>query len=523
MGWYKHPLLILFLISLGLRSVATLPQPHPLSLDEAYNYVNGLTLLQGGGLQANFLWNYLHPPASLPQPSHLYWMPLSSFIAAAAMAIMGVGHGQAQLGFALIAALLPPFGYYMTGHVTQNRSQAWLVGWLLVFSGFYVPVWAAVDSFAPFALTGAVCLYALWQTIEKRSAGWAGLAGLAAGLSHLSRADGLLFLLLGGLVFTLELWRQKSISPGAGLRWLGVTLVMLGSGYLLVMGPWFWRNFVTIGAIQPPGGLQTIWLTSYNDLFRYAPLLSVQTYLDQGWMTILQQKIWAMGVNLQTLLAVQGLIVALPLAAVGGWHWRHHRLFQIAGLYILGLWLAMTFVFTFPGVRGALFHSGGATLPYIFLAAVIGLEHSVRWIAKHRPGWQPRRALPVFRLGLLGLAVLISGFAYAARLPAWQGAHPAYAEIARRLDNEAATVMVRNPPAYLYFGGHQAIVVPNEDLPTTLHIAERYQVHYLVIDANYPPRLADLFHQADADPHPELELLVRFNGPVYLYRLHPEP
>ncbi len=43
-------------------------------------------------------------------------------------------------------------------------------------------------------------------------------------------------------------------------------------------------------------------------------------------------------------------------------------------LYLPLLFIAMTFIFTFPGTRGGLFHSGGALLPVVFATAGPGLE-----------------------------------------------------------------------------------------------------------------------------------------------------
>ena len=72
----------------------------------------------------------------------------------------------------------------------------------------------------------------------------------------------------------------------------------------------------------------------------------------------------------------------------------------------------MTFVFTFPGPRGGLFHSGGALLPFVFTAALVGLEAVVDWVAARRKGWNAPHARQVLGAGLVLLALLVSGFVY---------------------------------------------------------------------------------------------------------------
>ena len=132
----------------------------------------------------------------MPQASNLYWMPLNSFIAALGMYLGEASYNTARWGFILLASFLAPLSYRLTQSFSQKKSHAWAVAWLLLFSGFYFPMWTAVDSFTPFALAGSLCLIALWQAIKHQDWRWAILSGLMAGLGHLSRADGLLLWLL---------------------------------------------------------------------------------------------------------------------------------------------------------------------------------------------------------------------------------------------------------------------------------------------------------------------------------------
>jgi hypothetical protein len=309
------------------------------------------------------------------------------------------------------------------------------------------------------------------------------------------------------------------------------TLLLL-LGYLLVMVPWFWRNWQVAGTPLPVAGSQTIWLptagdlfSSYNYLYSYGRSWSPETFFSQGAGPLLAGRWWALGANFQNVVAAWGMIFLGPLALVGGWQLRRHRLVQLAGLYALLLFLAMTLVFAFPGALGGLFHSGGALLPFIYAAAAAGLERSVDWAAARRRGWDRQLAKKFFGAGLLLLAVLLSGQIYYRRVLAgdgWNSADRTYPLIVAWVAQEEpeAMVMINNPPSYRYHGGGLSVVVPNEDVETTLAAARAYGVDYLVLDHNYPAPLAEVY--TSTFTHPGLSLVKTIgqgNGAVYIFEV----
>jgi hypothetical protein len=199
------------------------------------------------------------------------------------------------------------------------------------------------------------------------------------------------------------------------------------------------------------------------------------------------------------------MVFLLPLALLGGWKWRNHSLAQLAGLYGLLLLAVFTVVLPFPGARGGLFHSGGALLPFINALAVLGLDTAVDWAAARRRRWRPAAAKRVFGAGLVVMAVALSGFIYTGRVlknNAWNRADLGYIEVARWINQQdaAAVVMVNNPPAYRYHGGGLSVAVPNEPVAVLLTAARQYGVTYLVLEANHPAPLADLYQNPALDP-----------------------
>ena len=474
----------------------------------------------------------IYRPVS-PHPSHLYWMPLPTLLAAASMAILGAGYRAAQVPFVLISALLPLVSYWVTVTVTGRRAYGWIAGLLTVFSGFYVPYWGHTDNFAPFALTGSLALIAGWQTWRndrrgKRWQWWALAAGGLAGLAHLSRADGFLLLVILWLPVLEHLLSPKnrpseSIKPAQAL----FRVLFVGFGYLLVMLPWFARNWLAAGTILPTSGSRTLWLTRYDDLFSYGRELSWHTYLTWGWSNIWRSKLDALWLNTQTAIAVWGLVFLAPLALAGWWRLRRQLLFRMSGGYGLLLFLTMTFAFTFPGPRGGLFHSGGALLPFIYAAALVGLDVCIEWAARKRVTWDITTAKRVFGAGFVVLAALLTGFVCYHSLIAgsrWQQDEAAYRQMAEELDRintGRSPVLIGDPTLYWYVTHSPALVIPNESPEVLLAVASRYGAGYLVLDSDRPEPLTALYegHQAYPNLAPAEIAGYPTDGPTRIWKI----
>lgn len=520
----RRDLLALFALAILVRGLAAWPQQQPNYMDAAYYYVNGANLAAGRGFVEDFAWNYLNPPDTLPQPSHLYWMPFTSMLAAAGMVLGGISYRAAQIPFILLSAGLAPLSYVTARVLSDKRGLAWLAGLLAIFSGFYMPFWTAIDNFTPFALAGAGMLLLTHHGVASDKLRPRPLiaAGVCAGVAHLSRADGPLLLIAVGLWAGMR-WLQGAVSLRKGAR----LVLLLSIGYLLVMMPWFVRNWTVAGTPLPSAGTKTIWLTTYDDLFSYNRDLSAAAFFAQGWPVILQGRWWATVNNLQTVLAVWGMVILLPLAIVGGWNQRRHPLVQIGSLYALLLFVAMSVVFAFPGARGGLFHSGAAVLPLMYGLAVVGLDGVIAWRVSRTSGrrrWNALLARRVFGVSILVLAIALSGFIYyrqVLRNDAWNRVdvhYPALAAWVAAQDADAI-VMIGNPPAYQYHGGGLSVVVPNENLNVTLQVIQRYGVDYLILDGNRPEPLASVHDQTET--HPALTRVQSF-GSLHVFAVNRE-
>ena len=512
----RRTTLIFVLVAAGLAVFLVMVYGgQPLYTDVYYHLNVANRLIDGHGMTETYLWNYTNAPAPMSGawavPSHAYWMPLTSLMAAAGMAFTGA-HGSyaaAQLPFVLAVWGIGLIGFAAGARLGRTSLLAWVAGLLTLLSPFYARVWGAIDSTTPFALAGSACVLILGGLLAVKRAPramwlWWAAAGALAALAHLARPDGVILLGVGGLTALISARRAR--------RWGGLwVLLPLVIGYLACMTPWFMRNLQESGTILPAGGLQGVFFTEYDDLFAWPPVTGPGQFLDKlGWNGVVSTRLAALfgqgdgliSGNFGTFLAVEGMIFLAPLMIFGLVNrWRDPFLwpFMLAALFIH---LVMTVVFPFAGYRGGLLHSAGALVPFWAALGAVGLSDVIRWIAKRRRTWHYERALPVFAGGLVALALLML-FALGARgITGPSAAELAlYSELDARLP-PGARVFSADPPALYYYTGRGGAVLPNSPQDTLAELAERYDIRFaLIAKDGLPSQLADIW----AAPAPFLE------------------
>ena len=499
--WFKPPraYVLLFAFTLLFRIATALPVEQTGYMDASYAIHVAENLARGRGFTEDVLWNYLDDPAGLPHPSNLYWMPLPSILIAPFFVLFGDSYHVAQIPFILLSSLLPLFAFYLSRRIFQRDDYAWTAALFTTFSGFYTIYWISPDNFAPFALTASVCLYVIARGVETQMARYFVAAGVLAALSHLSRADGVLLLAIAPLA--LLAYRPTRV-PSVVLRYTFYVLL----AYLITMSPWFIRNYFAVGTPYPSAGTKTLWLTSYDELFRYANDLNPARYLATGVGTIIEAKLRAglLDALVVTFGALQLFLV--PFAMVGLWRIRRRIELMPFFMYAVFLYLAMVFLFTFPSPRGSMLHSSTALLPFFAVAAPLGIDILIEWIAQRRKTWNVAQASIVFRGGFIALAIFLSVYLYVqgvfpifsapTNIPLWNERDLQYREIAAWLDQNARAddmVMVVDPPTFYNLSHHRAIMIPTDSIDAIFSVAKRYRAKYLILEYDHPKPLSDLY------------------------------
>jgi hypothetical protein len=515
MSWSR--VLLLSVLGLGVALLVALLQDTPGYMDADYYFAGGVRLAQGYGLNEPFLWNYLDDPAGLPRPSHTYWMPLASFLAALSMKLSGSTQFWAsRVGFLLLIAALPVLTAWLCYSLTKKKNAATLAGLLAIFPAFFLPYLSTTDTFGLYMVLGALFLLAVGNRPDLEDWRWRILQpiglGLLAGLMHLARADGVIWLGMAFVAVVLNNLTQAK-RPGASAQMSRIPFpvarfivsgLLVMAGYLLVMGPWFGRNFSLFGTLFAPGGGRALWITQYDELFAFpASFLTPQRWLSSGLPELFHARLWALGQNLQTVLAVQGEIFLFPLVILGFWQLRHDRRVQIGGLAWLVTFLVMTIIFPFQGARGGFFHSGAAIQPLWWALVPAGLASFIAWGERVR-GWSNVQAQRVFGAGLLGLAILLTLLVTEGRVlgkdlskPVWEQSAARYNYLEQTLQQFGAqageVVMVNNPPGYYVTTDRPGIVTPFGDEQTLLRAAHYYNARYVLLEFDHAAGLDGLY------------------------------
>jgi 4-amino-4-deoxy-L-arabinose transferase-like glycosyltransferase len=512
-------LALLFLTALAASSLELFFVDQPGMMDACYYYSGGLTFVRGQGWNESFLWNYLDESASLPHPGNQYWMPFSSAVAAVGMWLFREGFRQAQLPFLLLAIGFPFLTFHIGKRLTGSFRAALLTGFFAIASGFYVIYWLNTETFLLYAWIGG--LFFLWSARMGQARPWtdAFLIGALCGLAHMTRADGVLFLAMAGLLILID--RSLSMPARAG------RMLSLGSGYLLISGIWYLRNLMTWGSFFPPGTGKTLWLTQYNDMFRFPSTdVTMERFLSGGLSPILSARWSAIQTNMVTTIFVIGLVFLFPLVCWGIILLRRKTEIRTAVLYFLLIFVLMSLVYPFQGTRGGFLHSATALLSASAAAASAGLEDVINRLVRWRK-WNSFSAHAVIGAGIAGLALASSGVIFFNRVidsvggPSyWSGMNKAYSIGVSRLgitDDGSIRFIVNNAPCFHVETGFQAVPVPSGDPDMLLAAADRYDVRYVILDGNIPDGLRSLYLGEITNPRLKKVLSFEYQGMEYVW------
>ncbi len=149
--------------------------------------------------------------------------------------------------FLLFAGLVPVITAWLAFKLTRRRVSAWTAGGLAIFSGYYAVYLGLTETFAIYMLLGSLFLVVLVSGMNRLKKAF--LLGLVAGLLHLARADGLLWLVMGGIYLLIE---GRIYHRPVNIKILAGSLGVFAAVYLTIMGflvctkfTVFWRTFPT--------------------------------------------------------------------------------------------------------------------------------------------------------------------------------------------------------------------------------------------------------------------------------------
>ena len=510
----KRNYLLLFVLGLLVGLAGAYKQSNPGYMDAYYYYYSGQQLADGTGFNEMILWNYLDEPAGLPHPSHSYWMPATSILAAGGIELFsGVlpEFKAAQILFVLIVALIPPASAGLAYSISGRKKDGWLVGILAAFTGAYQPYWTSTDSIGLVMLLGALFFLVF---IRMQGSMWFKglLLGILAGLMHLTRVDGLLWLGLAGLGMLLDLHTingdrtfQQKIARIFSKEFLILGVIVL-AGYSIILVPWFLRNLNAFGTVLAPNGSRTLWVVEYNELYSYpTSILTPQHLLDSGWKAIIEARGMALWENFKKTFISIGMVLPGMISLIGFWRWRKEHFVHLGIVGMLILYLTLSLLFPFSGIHGSYFHAAAAFVPLGLAVLPAGIDVIVKGMLKRFKSWEEKRIRP-FLVGLLVFYVIgFSGLAMASLVigmdssptKAWDETEEIYQEVNEYLDDQGAEpddlVVSLNPPAFTVISGKPSLAMPNGGLDELLAVVQEYGVRWVLIEETHPKGLTEFY------------------------------
>ena len=482
MNWRHYALLALlgFAVPYLIAQYQTLPG----YMDADYYFAGGIQLATGKGFNEPYIWNYLSNPHGLPTPSHAYWMPLASIVSAVGMWLASqTTYAAGRFPFFLLSACVPILTATLAFDLSKKRIVAMTAGLLAIFSHYYAPSMPVPDNYSIYMLCGGAFLI-----LAPRNQKWIPFAlGLIAGLMTLARSDGLLWLGLAGLTI---IWKSKNARQTFA-QWFSAVIhggLLVVLGYLVVMGPWHYRNWTLFHTFLTPGGGRLLWLQDYRETFIYpADKLTREHFLQTGWEVAIQNRLDALASNLNTAVFAQAGLFQLPFILIGLGQIRQDLRVKISVTGWLLLFLIMSAIFPFAGVRGSFYHGGAAFQPLWWAVAPLGVEALLDRVRQHGR-FTDQYAPTVFHGVLILLTLAFTAYLVNVRVVSsgWAQDDVIYASVEKKFQENGISptdvVIVRNPPGYYVRTGRSAVLLPYGDEAVVQSVADQFSAYYLVLE-----------------------------------------
>lgn len=404
----------LFGLALATQLWAVAQVRFPLNEGSAYYVAVARNLVNGRGFEIDAIWSYATPPLVLPRPAFELWQPLASILAALPMAVLGPTFDAAQLGFALIGALLAPLAWLVARDAAHRlRLPSRRASMVAIGAGALVAVsgptllWSAVpDSTLPFGVAAVAACLVMPAAAAGGRAHLVAL-GLLLGIAYLARLEAVYL----GVTFVV-----LCLLTGSGVRRTAALSGVVALSAALVAAPWWLRNLAAFGTPMPGQLAHNALLTRNEQVFAYTDPPTLDAFLAQGLPALLANIGAALWHNLVDVLIVPGGVVALlglmalVVLALGtrrssarSLHGSPLGALSVAGLMTFAV---TTVVFPVATLWGTFAHASAPLVVAFIVAAALGADEGVARVRRWR-AW-PRANAWLAPVALVALTVPVS-------------------------------------------------------------------------------------------------------------------
>jgi hypothetical protein len=499
--------ILLFMLAAAIRLVVAILVPFPVTEGSAYYVGVARNLLDGQGLVTDALWSYATPPLSVPRPASELWMPMTTLVAGAGMALLGPSFWAAQVASCLVGALLAPLTWAVARAASRaaaldgrrGQAVAFAAGLLVALGSPFVIAAAVPDSYTPYVVGSvAAALLVPGVVAAGRVRVARGLVlGVVLGLVYLARQE----VVWLGLAVVVAAWlgirrdRDRAVAlptVAQDARALVARLVPVGIGGLAVVLPWLARNAAAFGTAFPGQTLENAVLRRNEDIYAFAERPTLAAYLGQDLDRVLGNPVAAAWDGLLSVI----VLPAFPLGVAGLVAivlMRRSPAFALTGpLGVLLLSGALTFATTvllFPVATrwGTYLHASGPLLVALTVGAALGGDALLARISAIRAWQKPNVivapiALVAITLVLLGLQVLVVSRQAGTLDERYASIQSGVEATASALGEAVPDVIISDHPIWVSDAiGRAAAALPDEDRASLGRLARSLETTWVIV------------------------------------------
>ena len=332
------------------------------------------------------------------------------------MAVLGATFDAAQIGFALLGALLAPLAWLVAQDASRraglpSRRAATIAigaGLLVAVTGPLVLSSAIPDSTLPFTVLGvAACL--LMPAAASGSRGALIGLGVLLALAYLTRMEAVWL----GLAFV-----AMALAAGTdGARPLPRIAAVAAVAAVCAL-PWWLRNALVFGTPLPGQVSDNVFLTRNEQIFSFLDRPTLDGFLAQGLPAIVGNVAAAAWHNtVSVLLIPAGAVALFGLITIAVAAFRRDSPLRPAARGALGALLlsgaitfgATTLLFPVATLWGTFEHAAGPLLVGLAVAGLLGADAFVAAVVRWR-NW-PRTNAWLAPLAIIALTLPLTGLA----------------------------------------------------------------------------------------------------------------
>lgn len=492
--------IVLYALALAVRAVLFALFPDPAYPDSFYYVEVGRSIASGQGLNVDFIWIFAEVGAriptipTLPIPSNAHWLPLSSFLQAPFITLLGPTALASALPGMLIGSLAAPLTWAIARDAGSAPNAARAAGILVAIPGAVTVFMAQPETFAITMPLVAATLWAAARSLRGDGRAFV-LAGFLAGVLALTRNDGVLLGGTLGLIWLADRVRvirarraARSWSRAEERNPIGVLAGLLALGaFLIVIGPWWARQLAVFGSISPTSSSgAALWIRDFREWNSIVAQPSLATFLAQGAGPIIASRLAGLTSALTIFSVLVCSVVLVPFLLLGVLAKRSSPAFQPWFVYTFVVFAGATLLYPVHVPGGTFIHTAIGLAPHAVILSIEGVVAFVGLLSARRRAWNRDQAGGVF---LWGFVALVIGIAVVFGRPAqlgWDAVRQPRLELAAYLDAQAVPrddrILSIDAGGIKYFTGHPGVVTPDDPIEVIESVARAYDTRWLVVE-----------------------------------------